>query len=256
MRFRIPLVDNPQFDAPLRNKYIAAFGDACYTAEGVGTFDCFYKTWQKACADAVKIGQVSGNAPYDTGYTCQPVANTGDYTLQVGPDVAQKITINFQNALRQTDLIDINNNPTAVSGPYRNLTEPANLAPGRDFWCDTVDGTNQRQRILDTNRKAHGGKLHSDLANFPYPCKVNKLPATCTEQLVLQAAPDPPSGDIATTAQVHHVVPATDKRGCGWGKNSNKNAAVISKKLNIFFTNNAPPAEEITILNNAASYAP
>ncbi len=53
------------------NKYIAAFGSACYMSE-VNTFDCFYKEWQDACADAVKIAEVSGNAPFDKGYTCKP----------------------------------------------------------------------------------------------------------------------------------------------------------------------------------------
>src|SRR5512132_3737368 len=60
MRYHIPLDGNPSFDVALRNKYIAAFGSACYVSE-VGTFDCFYQKWQAACADAVKIGEVSGN---------------------------------------------------------------------------------------------------------------------------------------------------------------------------------------------------
>jgi len=58
-------------------------------------FDRDARTWQDACADAVKIGEIfSPNAPYDKGYTCQPVPGSKDYTLQVGPDVANKITIN------------------------------------------------------------------------------------------------------------------------------------------------------------------
>jgi hypothetical protein len=51
MRYRIPLDGNPSTDVALRDKYIAAFGDACYMSE-VNTFDCFYKRWQDACADA------------------------------------------------------------------------------------------------------------------------------------------------------------------------------------------------------------
>jgi hypothetical protein len=75
MRYHIPLVGNPSTDIALRSKYIAAFGTACYMSE-FDTFDCFYQKWQDACADAVKIGEVSGNAPYDKGYMCQPVAGT------------------------------------------------------------------------------------------------------------------------------------------------------------------------------------
>ena len=131
MRYHIPLVGNPSSDVALRNKYIAAFGSACYMSE-VTTFDCFYQKWQSACADAVKIAEVSGIAPYDKGYTCQPAGN-GDYTLQVGPDVANKLTINYQAAPRQTPLTEINGSPTAVNGPYRNLPEPQEIGPGNLF---------------------------------------------------------------------------------------------------------------------------
>ena len=62
MRYRIPLDGNPSTDMALRDKYIAAFGTACYMSEAT-TFDCFYKTWKAACADAVKIAEVYGAAP-------------------------------------------------------------------------------------------------------------------------------------------------------------------------------------------------
>jgi len=58
MRYRIPLVGNPSTDVALRAKYIAAFGSACYMS-AANTFDCFYQDWKAACADAVKIGEVS-----------------------------------------------------------------------------------------------------------------------------------------------------------------------------------------------------
>jgi len=228
MRYRLPLVGNPSTDVALRNKYIAAFGTACYMSEA-DTFDCFYEKWQAACADAVKIGEVSGNAPYDKGYTCQPVGN-GDYTLQIGPDVALKITINYQAAPRQTPLLDLDGMPTEVNGPYRNLTEPKKLGPGEDFYCPSGqvgdDGKILKQRdwILQVNQKKHG-EIHSDLAGFEYPCGVdeNCKPTTCIEPLVLKAGPknDPEA------VQVHHVVPRNDQRSCRWGTNSNKNAAVV-----------------------------
>jgi hypothetical protein len=95
-------------------------------------FNCFYKKWKDACSDAVKIAEVYGAAPFDKGYTCQPAGN-GDYTLQVGPDIANKITIYYENALRQTPLIEVDGMPTEVSGPYRNVIEPQKLGPGEDF---------------------------------------------------------------------------------------------------------------------------
>jgi hypothetical protein len=252
MRYRIPLVGNPSTDPALRGKYIAAFGTACYMSE-IDTFDCFYKPWKAACADAVKIGEVSGNAAYDKGYTCQPVGN-GDYTLQVGPDIANSIMINFQAAPRQTALIEINGMPTEVNGPYRNLTEPKPLGPGEDFYNKTLDKNGnsvvQHDLILQVNRDAHGGEIHSDLAGFTYPCEENGKPKMCTEPLVLKASPqyDPEA------AQVHHVVRRKDKRCCPWGTNSNKNAAVISRQLNIHLTNNPPTADEVVQINQVQAY--
>jgi hypothetical protein len=243
MRYRIPLAGNPSTDVALRSKYIAAFGTACYMSEA-NTFDCFYQKWEHACADAVKIGEVSGNAPYDEGYTCQPVGN-GDYTLQIGSDIANELTINYQAAPRQTPLIEVNGVPTEVSGPYRNLPEPQLVGPGQLF------SEKQRELIIQANRKKHGGKIHSDLAGFMFPCEKGK-PQLCPEPDVLNEPPDRRDAK----AEVHHVVPKKDKRCCPWGTNSNKNAAVISRKLNVHFTNNDPPMEVVEKLNNAEAYTP
>lgn len=244
MRYRIPLLGNPGFDIALRNKYIAAFGDACYMSE-ISTFDCFYKTWQDACADAVKIGEVWGGAPYDKGYTCQPVPGSKDYTLQIGPDPALKITINYQKAPRQTPLIDVNGTPTEVKGPYRNLPEPAKVEPGRGFDC-----SNQKKTILQANRNAHAGQIESDLQGYLYPCP-EKAPMMCKEPVVLKdpSADPPPQSNDPDRAEVHHVVRATDKRSCRWGTNSNKNAAVISRRLNEFLYNKPPSSDEVTRIN-------
>ncbi|MDC3962250.1 hypothetical protein [Polyangium jinanense] len=255
MRYRIPLVGNPKTDVALRAKYIAAFGTACYMSEA-NTFDCFYQKWEDACADAVKIGEVSGNAPYDDSYTCQPVGN-GDYTRQIGSDVANKITINYQAAPRQTPLIEVNGMPTEVNGPYRNLPEPQVVGPGIDFYKKTLDKNgklvDQHDLILQVNRDAHGGKVHSDLAGFKFPCDdENGKPTTCTEPDVL----DDPPGYPPAKAQVHHIVPMKDQRCCPWGTNSNKNAAVISTKLNRFFWYNDPPADEVVQINQVPAYTP
>ena len=108
-------------------------------------------------------------------------------------------------------------------------------------------------------RSANGGEIHSDLAGFKWPCGVDKdcKPIICEEPLVLE---DPDSEDPPfhpdSVAEVHHVVPMNDKRSCSWGTNSNKNAAVISRGLNRYFTNNNPPADEVKRLNNAKAYTP
>lgn len=259
MRYRIELVnkDNPQ----VRAKYCAAFGDACYLSVA-NTFDCFYQKWEKACEDAVKIGAVSGNAPYDPGYTCQP-DGVGNYTLQIGPNASNVTHIYFENALRQTPLVEVDGVEVEVDGPYRNLPEPPTVGPGQPFnKCASgmfdADGKPllQHTYLLQINRNANGGKIHSDLAGFTWPCEDKDCkPTTCTEPDFLDE-PNPKADYLDAQAQVHHVVPMTDKRSCAWGTNSNKNAAVISRALNIYFRNHNPPKEEVKRLNNAPAYAP
>jgi hypothetical protein len=208
---------------------------------------------------------VYGAAPYDKGYTCQPVAGTDDYTLQVGPDVANVITINYQAAPRQTPLTDIDGVPTEVNGPYQNLTDPNDVGPGNPFNSNSgmPDGDggvlNQQEWVLQVNRNANDGGVRSDLAGFTWPCKgADGGPSTCSEPDILE---DPKSKNKSpfyadTGAQVHHVVPMKDKRCCPWGTNSYKNAAVISGKLNRYFTNNDPPPDEVKQLNVAQAYTP
>ena len=243
MRYRIPLVGDPNMDVALRAKYSAAFGTACYMSEA-DTFDCYYKPIKKACADAVRIGQVSGNAAYDPGYMCQAVGN-GDYSLQIGPDPANKLFIYLKDAPRQTPLIDINGVPTAVNGPYRNLPEPKKVGVGESF------GNDQKALILQTNRKNNGGEIRSDLAGFEYPCDGPDKPL-CKEPLVLQVARQ--YDDDA--AQVHHVARANDLRCCPWGPNSNTNAAVISRKLNRYLWYKYPTTAEVLQINQVTPYPP
>jgi hypothetical protein len=55
---------------------------------------------------------------------------------------------------------------------------------------------------------------------------------------------------------VNHEVRRTDKRGCPWGTNANKNAAVISGKLNRALYNNYPSKEEVEQINKVPPYTP
>jgi len=269
-RYRLELLGDPTNNPAVRAKYIAAFDDACYLADNANrTFDCWYKTWAKACEDAPFIGEVSGNAAYDKGYKCQPVGN-GDYTLQTGSNVSNITRIFFDNAPRQTPLVEVDGMLVEVNGPYRNLPEPPTVGTGQPFnkcFSGMVDANGeaiyQREYILQVNRNAHKndagiGEIHSDLAGFTWSCKNEKCEdVICEEPLVLH---DPFSKekpfDPGLIAQVHHAVPMTDKRGCAWGTNSNKNAAVISTKLNKWLLNKNPPAEEVKQLNKTPAYTP
>lgn len=268
-RYRLELLGDPTNNATVRAEYIKAFGDACYLADNANrTFDCWYKTWEKACEDAVRIGAVSGNAPYDPGYKCQPDGK-GNYWLQTGSDPAIRTWIYFDNAPRQTPLVEVDGVPVEVNGPYRNLPEPATVGTGQPFECNSgvlgPDGKplSQRKYILQVNRNAHKneagvGEIHSDLAGFKWPCKNEKCEdVICEEPLVLHD-PDvkPLPFHPGSIARVHHVMPMKDKRSCAWGTNSNKNAAVISDALNKYFTNDDPPEEEVKRLNNTKPYTP
>lgn len=261
MRYLIPLDGNPTSDTALRTKYVAAFGSACYMSdEDPSTFNCFYKSIKKACADAKLIGEVSGNAAYAKTYNCQAIGN-GDYWLQIGPDVANKLFIYLQDAPRQTPLVDINGVPTAVNGPYRNLPEPEVVGPGERFYNDIIDQNGnkieQRKYILQVNRNAHLGdagigEIHSDLAGFVYPCDKMDPSKMCTEPTLLKEGN---SNDL-DAPEVHHVVRRKDERCCPWGTNSRANAVVISRRLNSYLRNKYPDANEIIWINNLPSYTP
>jgi len=261
MLYRIPLLGNPSMNPGLRAKYIAAFGNACYMSESeTPTFNCFYEKWEDACADAVKIAKVFGADPYKEGYECQPVGN-GDYTLQVGPDVSNTITIYYEDAPLRSSLIDVKSVPTEVSGPYRNLVEVTPVKPDKGFYCtsgqvnERGEPLDQKEWILEVNRKAHKGEIHSDLAGFEYPCVKDCKKTTCIEPLVLKKPSDPYVYD-PDEAQVHHVVPRKDPFRCRWGTNAYKNAAVISARLNQYLYNKVPPENEVVQINKVLPYTP
>jgi len=233
-------------------------------------FNCFYKTPQEACDAGVLVAEVFGAAPYDKNYpACERIAGTENYFRQVGPDPAIHIVISYEPAPRQTPLVEVDGMLMEVNGPYRNLPEPPTLGPGQEFNnCDSgvfaADGTSllQHEYILQVNRKAHGGEIHSDLAGFKWPCKVYNatceiVSAECEEPLVLHdPAADQAPFDPGSIARVNHVVPRKDQRSCDWGTNSNKNAAVISAALNRWLSNENPPVEEVQRVNAAKAYAP
>jgi len=257
MLYRIQLLGNPKDDAALRAKYIAKFGSACYMSEA-NTFDCFYKDPQDACKNGVLVPDVVGAAAYDKTYPCVENKVTGNYTRQVGSDSKNVMTVYFENAPRETPLIDVNGVPTAIHGPYRDVPEPLTVKVGGTFNCASgmLDTTGkpirQREWLLGVNKKAHGGAIQSDLAGFTYPCDDDcGKRTTCTEPLVLTAVNGDPNAP-----QVHHEVRKTDQRGCPWGTNSNRNAVVISARLNKHLYNNYPSAAEVMRVNNVPPYMP
>jgi hypothetical protein len=198
------------------------------------------------------IADIVQAAPYDKQYKCLQTPGMEDYWLQVGPDPGIHIEIKYGIAPLETSLIDVGGVPTAINGPYRNLPEPSTVEPGKDFHCYRIDGVTQKERILQMNRKAHGGKIRSDLAFFEYECDGPSAPK-CLEPEFLN---EPSKGYDPNAPQVHHEVRKTDLRGCKWGTNSNKNAAVISAKLNGYLSNNYPTKAEVEQINTVPPYTP
>jgi len=158
--------------------------------------------------------------------------------------------------------------PTAVNGPYRDLTDPADVAPGNEFTGNSgmPNGNGgfllQREWVLQVNRNANDGGIRSDLAGFEWDCEGSDGGLTkCVEPEYLDdpaidAGPDASIFHTYVVARVHHVVPRKDLRCCPFGTNTYKNAAVISAQLNWFFTNNNPPVDEVKQLNKADPYPP
>jgi hypothetical protein len=124
--------------------------------------------------------------------------------------------------------------------------------------CDvprTLEGmvfvAGQRFDMFDLNRANNGNQIKSDLAGFCYdppggdPARCKEKDRTgmfCKEREFLDWKKNQP--------QVHHVVPKKDTRNCPCGKNSVKNAAVISKQMNGVFSN-----KDLTKITNKCSPA-
>ena len=134
MRYRIELLGN-LMDPVIRGKYIAKLGRACYVSEA-NTFDCFYKTPEKACEMGILVPDVVGAAAYDPGYPkCHKADNGIDYWRQTGSDSANRFNVFFAEAPRESPQIDVNGVPTPIDGPYRDLPEPPTVKVGGRFEC-------------------------------------------------------------------------------------------------------------------------
>ncbi len=144
-----------------------------------------------------------------------------------------------------------------INGPYRNCSDQFTL-------CGTsyTDGQRgfdytqtQKNKVKATNIAKYG-TLTSDLAGFIYP--KSSLPNgelcllvdpndsnNCMEPESLPGAPN-----ALNSGEVHHVVPRKDRQGCACGRNSMRNAAVISRQLNKVLLNFKRPQAEITAINS------
>jgi hypothetical protein len=253
--YRIELLGDVTNNSGLRQKYKAAFGSACYMS-ATNSFNCYFESADEACKQVMFVPGIAGAANYGNyPGTCKKKAGN-IWTLQTGPDPANVTYIYYEDLPLESSLIEVNGVPTAINGPYRNLPEPSTVKVGGRFDCYRIDGMTQNARLIQINRDAHKnaagvGEIHSDLAGFAYYCNgPNKPP--CFESTVLKKS----SENHDDAARVHHVIRKTDLRSCKWGSNSNKNAVVISRKLNGFLYNKYPQADEVNRVNQVPAYTP
>jgi hypothetical protein len=254
MSYRITLLGDPNNNIELQRKYKAAFGGACYVS-ATNAFNCYFKTPGKACEQVMFVPGIAGAAEYDKyPLTCKHQG--GDlWTLQTGPDPANVTNIHYEYPPLQHPLIQVDSVPTLeVNGPYRNLPEPSKVKIGGKFDCYRIDGVEQRERILQMNRKKHG-KLRSDLAFYVHPCTKGSS-TMCTEPEFLNEPPKKGEPYDPESAQVDHVASKKDPRGCDWGTNSNKNAAVVSARLNNYFSNRDRDKDSVDLINAIPPYDP
>jgi len=94
---------------------------------------------------------------------------------------------------------------------------------------EPFDGT-QRMAILEQNSPNGGISYVSDLWSIPELADIDNY--DCGGKLTLNHK------DENCRPEIHHILPAKDDRGCDCGRNSYKNALVISRKLNQDILNN------------------
>jgi hypothetical protein len=242
--------------SPDESFYAEEYSDACAKGANNGSnITCWFRSAKEACVAFTYVQEqrhpVKNETPYtpaevkisDDKYACTycwagESKNAGGYCPNG----------NFDIFLRSIPPEEYHEYCGAqVSGPYSNLPEDYTICGAT--YTQTYNGMpfvkSQRGKILAANRASNrNGKIRSDLAGFCYD-PPNGNPGNCIKAhpVKIGKCVEPEFLEGRTylyernAPQVHHVVPAKDRRGCPCGKNSVKNAAVISAQLNRYFTN-------------------
>lgn len=257
-----------QFDSNDESLLGSSYSDEC--ALGVdGSFRCFFREAEKACQAYAKAHQNDHPAFPNPFCGCGYYVNTTDIKCgwckkQTGCSNGQFIA--GDKCPDNTDPFNLDDIYLSqipeyayrsycaleVNGPYRNLYADA---PEQYTVCGTeytpIIGMefvrDQRNKVKAANRNKNGGKIKSDLAGFCYdPPKGNVRNCIKQHSTITGKCEEPGLGPNEyltgkryekNEPQVHHVVPSKDRRGCPCGKNSVKNAAIISAQLNQYFLN-------------------
>ena len=235
---------------PLASASAQILQDLCWThnsAEGKG-----FPTALDACKHAVKVYQGNEYARID------PNSNLpGDkhcYAKQAANDNNQNddfhVTVVYEKPIQPHC-----NQP--VCGPYGNLsdqyyTQVAVQTKQGTYVIHTAatelrrrgaDYTDkQRPKIIKQN-KGGGNVIVSDLLNAPVEFSEHAPGLTPVCTTLKYNPPNPPPGyrPVSTSdpcyVNIHHIIPRVDQNSCPCGRNSYKNALVISRQLNNKLTN-------------------
>lgn len=102
---------------------------------------------------------------------------------------------------------------------YTSMNPPKYRLMDMFPWQGRMFNGTQREKIIEYN--LINGMITSDVNDL----KIPGVTDYCTELILSD-----PNDDCA--AQIHHIIPRKDSKGCDCGRNSYKNAIVISRKLN------------------------
>lgn len=260
-----------------------------------GNLTCYFKTGKAACEGYAKTIENDGlnfskfcgcgyqvnSTTFSCGYCTESdgCATNGKFISAPNLKCPNNADVTGPTLFSLTDPIPASDSPkycsTEVNGPYSNLAtvgEPETFAACGQTYPEPSPGmvfvADQRFDMIDLNKANNSNNVKSDLAGFCYDppqgnannC-IEKDPTGmyCKEPLYLS----PNSNTWATRPNVHHVVPKKDQRGCPCGKNSVKNAAVISAQMNSVFSNKdlttitnkcAPMGTEQEVLESMGKY--
>ncbi len=145
-------------------------------------------------------------------------------------------------------------NVTLAKVGERDVYPFANQMHRQWRWAPALPNEPKQNRV-ELGRDANGGKIRSDLAGYVHPCTRGSS-IMCTEKSELKDPKDTPKVADEERAEVDHVASRKDPRCCVWGTNSNKNAAVISRRLNLYFSNHERPKNVAEKINAIPPYAP
>ncbi len=250
------------FDSNNATKFLSTFPTNCdnsYIVNGSPYLTCYWSDHTSACKAQIQVENWAHTA--NTMWTfISDTQSTGDPNKYICKYKVYGVTSVFVD--RFVDLEPVYFQPyqshcdIPVEGPYRDCSAKGydvNSQRGAEF-----SKSRQKPKILQMNAANNNGKLKSDLAGYTYPKPKNgeciKRKDPNDPNLCVEPDTFTKLRGLLTSPEIHHVIPRNDRQGCPCGKNSMKNAVVISKQLNIHFLNYKRPTDEITRVNKSKPF--